>query len=246
MLLQLRILLAAQFLLPLAFALVGLGNAHAQAVPGQGTWQDTLQARDVGNTGTTNAFYDTVLGITWLRDANVNGLMNWNTANTWANNLEVSGVNGWRLPTATASGLAVCSNGGTNCGYNVPVSSSEMAHLFYETLGNVGYTSVNGTYPQVGYGLTNKGNFLALQSGPYWSGTSYSSGSNQAWLFDTNLGYQGVYGETTPMFALAVHPGDVGAVVASVPEPETYAMLLAGLGLIGAVARRRATDVSKT
>ncbi|MDR3087435.1 MAG: FxDxF family PEP-CTERM protein [Azoarcus sp.] len=27
--------------------------------------------------------------------------------------------------------------------------------------------------------------------------------------------------------------------VASVPEPETYAMLLAGLGVIGAVARRR-------
>lgn len=31
-----------------------------------------------------------------------------------------------------------------------------------------------------------------------------------------------------------------GTVVPSVPEPETYAMLLAGLGLIGAVARRRA------
>jgi hypothetical protein len=27
--------------------------------------------------------------------------------------------------------------------------------------------------------------------------------------------------------------------VAAVPEPETYAMLLAGLGLMGAVARRR-------
>lgn len=31
-----------------------------------------------------------------------------------------------------------------------------------------------------------------------------------------------------------------GAVIPSVPEPETYAMLLAGLGLMGAVARRRA------
>jgi hypothetical protein len=27
--------------------------------------------------------------------------------------------------------------------------------------------------------------------------------------------------------------------VAAVPEPETYAMLLAGLGLVGAIARRR-------
>lgn len=33
--------------------------------------------------------------------------------------------------------------------------------------------------------------------------------------------------------------GAIGATVAAVPEPESYAMLLAGLGLIGAVGRRR-------
>ncbi|HEX5126813.1 MAG TPA: FxDxF family PEP-CTERM protein [Rhodocyclaceae bacterium] len=30
-------------------------------------------------------------------------------------------------------------------------------------------------------------------------------------------------------------------VIAAVPEPQTYAMLLAGLGLIGFIARRRAS-----
>jgi hypothetical protein len=30
-----------------------------------------------------------------------------------------------------------------------------------------------------------------------------------------------------------------GGPVAAVPEPETYAMLLAGLGLLGFIARRR-------
>jgi hypothetical protein len=34
-------------------------------------------------------------------------------------------------------------------------------------------------------------------------------------------------------------PGTWTMGVAAVPEPETYAMLLAGLGLVGAVARRR-------
>ena len=32
--------------------------------------------------------------------------------------------------------------------------------------------------------------------------------------------------------------------VAPIPEPETYAMLLAGLGLVGAVARRRKSSAS--
>ena len=37
---------------------------------------------------------------------------------------------------------------------------------------------------------------------------------------------------------MAVHSGDTGTVVANVAEPETYAMLLAGLGLIGVMRRR--------
>ena len=35
--------------------------------------QATLQARDLDGNGVTDAFYDTTLNITWLRDANVNG-----------------------------------------------------------------------------------------------------------------------------------------------------------------------------
>lgn len=34
----------------------------------------------------------------------------------------------------------------------------------------------------------------------------------------------------------------VAPMVAPVPEPETYAMLLAGLGLMGVIARRRKMD----
>ena len=39
--------------------------------------------------------------------------------------------------------------------------------------------------------------------------------------------------------------GAIGATVAAVPEPETYAMLLSGLGLIGFVARRRKQPASR-
>lgn len=44
-------------------------------------------------------------------------------------------------------------------------------------------------------------------------------------------------------FAVAYHAGDATLTVTAVPEPETYALLLAGLGMIGGIAwRRRGID----
>jgi hypothetical protein len=40
-------------------------------------------------------------------------------------------------------------------------------------------------------------------------------------------------------FDVAYNAHDVTLTVAAVPEPETYAMLLAGLGLVGFAVRRR-------
>jgi type VI secretion system Hcp family effector len=65
----------------------------------------------------------------------------------------------------------------------------------------------------------------------------------------TNTGALGAH--TTASYDLVTQKGSLaalagmygqglaGPMVASVPEPETYAMMLAGLGLIGAIARRR-------
>lgn len=215
-------------LLTVAVMLFGAVSAHAQGIPGQGTWETTLQARDVGNTGTTNAFYDTVLGITWLRDANVNGLMDWNTAMSWASTLTVGGVGGWRLPNMTNS----------LPGDSGAYSSSEMASLFFDSLGN-------RTNPNV-YLLSNTGRFQNVQDYAYWSSLEYATSTDNAWDFNIHFGSQQTYFKSNEFYAMAVHPGDVGTVVASVPEPETYAMLLAGLGLIGAVARRRHSDMCLT
>lgn len=45
-------------------------SVHSVGIPGQGTWETTLQARDFdGNMNTVEAYYDTVLNITWLADA---------------------------------------------------------------------------------------------------------------------------------------------------------------------------------
>ena len=54
--------------------------------------------------------------------------------------------------------------------------------------------------------------------------------------FDTLNGYQGGSYQFYELYAWAVRPSDVAA---PIPEPETYAMMLAGLALLGVVARRR-------
>src|SRR3989344_3850600 len=89
-----------------ALIVVALGAtslAHAASVSGQGTWETTLQGRDLdGNLSTFEAYYDTVLNITWLANANYAGTaMTWANANTWASGLNINGVTGWRLPTVS-------------------------------------------------------------------------------------------------------------------------------------------------
>lgn len=231
-------------LLAVTVMLFGAVSAHAQAVSGQGTWETTLQARDVGNTGTTNAFYDTALNITWLRDANVNGLMTWDAANTWASSLNIGGVGGWRLPTL-AMPSAECGGGSPNipvCGYYGNPSYGEMFQLYFTTLGHPNPYNSDGS-PHVGwYASVNTGNFQDLLPDTYWLGTEYASQTDGAWQIGMADGSIFAGYKSQVHYTMAVHPGDVGAVVANVPEPETYAMLLAGLGLIGAVARRRHAD----
>jgi hypothetical protein len=56
-----------------------------------------------------------------------------------------------------------------------------------------------------------------------------------AWLFNPNYGTQGLNFKDANNFVMAVRPGDVAAV----PEMDTLALLLAGLGLSGWMASRR-------
>lgn len=57
-----------------------------------------------------------------------------------------------------------------------------------------------------------------------YSGTASSAGTLKLFYFDSNN---------------IDNSGSIVANVTAVPEPESYAMLLAGLGLMGAIARRR-------
>lgn len=204
----------------------------AQAVMAS-TTHAPLEGRDINGHAVAASsagavfLYDEEANLTWLRDANyaktsgydADGKMKWIDANAWVatlNNQQIGGVNNWRLPTTSLSD-ASCN------GANYYCTGSEMGHLYYSVLGNPAHSPAN------------YGDFQNL-TGLYWSGTTDAANSNKAWFFTFTFGQQGVFVKSDPSFhAMAVRSGDISPA----PEPETYAMLLAGLGLIGAIARRR-------
>jgi hypothetical protein len=200
------------------------------------------------------AYYDDVLDITWLADANyaktsgydADGQMTWTAAQTWIGTLNTAnylGVNDWRLPTVTDTGTSGCNYAytGTDCGYNVDLSSGEMAHLFYSTLGNTGYFNTSGAATGCAgapnYCLTNTGPFLNLQPNYYWSGTEYAPSTSRAWDFYFDAGGQYHVSKTSEFYAWAVRPGDI----APVPVPGAAWLLGGALTLLGAVRRRAMT-----
>jgi PEP-CTERM motif len=211
------------------------GVAQAQSVPGQGTWESSLQSRDINGDGNIDAYYDTSLDMTWLADANVAGRMSWSEAVSWTASLNVHGLTGWQLPSTSISGWGRCNyfTGGGDCGIR-PVTTSPMAHMFYVTLGNEGYSNA---------GLTNTGPFSNLQNLAYWSST-LTPDPGLAWDFFFGGGSLNYVHTDYRIFAWATLQGDVPA--QPIPEPSTYALMLAGLlAVIAAAKRRRAAAPSR-
>ncbi|HAT68350.1 MAG: hypothetical protein A2481_03415 [Candidatus Yonathbacteria bacterium RIFOXYC2_FULL_47_9] len=231
------LILAVVFL----FNTVGFSSlVNAAPVSGQGTWETTLSARSLdGNNTTAEAYYDSVLDITWLKDANVNGLMTWANANTWASSLVMDVYTNWRLPDTVDTGTVGCnfSNNGTDCGYNVATSTGEMASMFYDTLGDLASLNTAGL-SQAGSGLTNTGPFSNIQAGPYWSATENAGNLAKAWSFVTANGLQSVGDKSTSRYSWAVHSGDVG--VAVVPEPSPALLFASGLLALVVLVKRKA------
>jgi len=216
-------------------------NASAAAVPGKGSWEATLHARDLDGNGSTDAYYDSVLDITWLADANYakssgytdhgtglsaalwNGTMSWDRANAWAEQLVIGGFDDWRLPKFETSSST-----------NTVNTDNELIHLYYVTLGNTAF------------GLTNTGPFANVKNQLYWLSNEYSAGIAHSVDFGSGVGVSsGKVGNTNMggrLWAWAVRDGDV----TPVPEPRSIALLLMGLGLAAVAASRGRRSASQS
>lgn len=184
--------------------------AAASALLMAGGAQAALQDRDLNGDTVVDAFYDTDLDVTRLRNADVNGLMSQPAAGNWAADFSFGGYDDWWLPTSD-----------TCWGYNC--TASGMGHLWCVELGNL-----------AGGPMTNTGSFENLQSYVYWSGAAAATPSD-AWNFYTLDGFQYADYNQGALYAMAVRPGDV----AVVPEPGSCALMLAGLTALALARRRR-------
>jgi len=163
------------------------------------------------------AVYDTDFNITWLANANANGVMNWTDANTWAAGLNVGGYTGWRLP----------------CGldnYNNCINN-ELKHLYYTELG---VTQGNNITSSVSPYLAL---FTNVQNSGYWSGTEIGSvNPYDAFYFNTGNGSQNAGSKGQDHYAWAMRSGDVAAV----PEPGVIGLFGVGaLAWAGTKQKRR-------
>jgi len=248
-----------------------------------------LQGRDLDtNTTGFEAYYDTVLNITWLADANLpltrgaanQGTMQWPAAQSWVSALNTSGglygYTGWHLPDANpingsayqypdadpASGnidRAWSYSGQSDYGMHITSTASQMSYMFYVNLGLTASYDTSG-HKVPGWGINALGAaYVAAADGgyditangvtfknwrfneDYWTRSAINNDSYlgpSAWTFWTD-GTQQILEQTAANnsgnYLWLVHDGDV---ISSVPEPEAYVLMLAGLGLLGVRARR--------
>jgi PEP-CTERM motif-containing protein len=240
---QLRGASASKYLVSAALACTAV-SAHAIPISGQGTWETTLQARDFNNDGTTDAFYDTTLNVTWLADANVAETQGYRGEggypyrfgvqpnSSFIGSLDIYGVTGWRLPQVFDTSYAPASCAGRiqpgfGCSFKPDAGSSELASLFYTTLGNA-----QGSF-------ANTGNFSNVQNGAYYFDGMYTGPRDSVWgaVQHFTNGTHSITVEAYSLYGWAVKDGDV--MVSHAPEPETYALMLLGLAGVGAWVKRQ-------
>jgi hypothetical protein len=175
------------------------------------------------------AYYDDVLNVTWLADANYaqtsghdgDGVMSWAEAQSWIVSLNAAnhlGANDWRLP-VTVQPDPSCSFQAPGVSSDRGCTASEMGHLY----------NVDGIT------AATPGPFTHVREAGYWSGTTFAPDASKAWVQDFYNGLQYGSQKTNPGPAWAVRTGDISAV----PAPGTLSLLGTAAAAAGVRLRRR-------
>lgn len=149
----------------------------------------------------------------------------------YLNSINYAGSNRWYLPTVDNT------NRGFNTSTNGIFMGDELVELYYQELGSKSqyvYVSGNAIF-QPDHGIVDRNNvFINEQSDSYWATTEYVPFPQRSYTFGTSDGYSNIGDKGARIFAWAVSPGQI----TPVPEPDSMAILLLGLGFIGVAVRR--------
>ncbi|WDE11513.1 PEP-CTERM sorting domain-containing protein [Thalassomonas haliotis] len=213
------------------------------------------------------AYYDDVLDVTWLKnanfvettdyDANGDSFLLWQDAKNWVAQLSIGEYDDWRLPSIQPldadkgydySGTL---DGSSDWGYNSTSELHELAYMFTVNLGLESRINSNNTWNEkwVDYkfyevntnGLGNRIDIDGFYSAQYWYDQEYGAKADNAWIFDTNVGRQVGISQIGSGRAWAVRDGDLASgTSATVPEPAP--MLLLGFALFALSLHRQRKD----
>jgi hypothetical protein len=135
----------------------------------------------------------------------------------WLFDWSSSGLNDWQEAQVWAAGLTV---GGATAGeWRLPAIGEFQA-----------------LWADFGRGLSGLQGTFDIESRDYWSGTEVvQSLGADAWLFGTGYGGPYAAAKYNPLYAPAVRDG---VIFAAVPEPQSYALMLMGVGVVMLALRR--------
>lgn len=195
-------------------ALMGLAEPAQAAFLGRDASGAASLSCTATGPGKCTYFYDTTLNITILN--------NWNI-----------GAGFWSASAAPGSAQALAASAGQAAsgllGWVLPTGDGGESPGTQNQFKSI-WNGVGGSFA----GLSS--HFDGTQSTNYWSSSARLPGG--AWEISVSTGSQAPFNPTVARFAVAILPGDVAA---AIPEPQTYGMMLLGLGAVAFAARRRRT-----
>ena len=212
--------------------------------------QAQLAARDLNGDGQVDAYYDAQQDLSWMADANYAatlglvmsdrvdafgnpfpaGLGTLSLERSWVAQFDLYGVTGWRLPRVFAStgpSMGGACPAGFICSGFVSLET-ELTRLYAELGGDLSpFRNVQDRYWSDLYGIGAPG-----------AAGSFSQMFNSLSGTSTGTDEVDVARQDMMLSVWAVRSGDVG-LVAAVPEPSTYALMLTGLAGIAWTRRRQ-------
>jgi len=243
----------------IGMSIMGLtAAAQAVAIPGQGSWETTLQGRDLDGdiSNGFEAYYDTVQNMTWLADANYIKTAGINqTGSVDQTNITITAydIADWGLPATSIKYNLPCQWYSNGAGYQpsyictgepatIQLENSTTAYdiLFGTILGNKSSSGSN-------YAVVNTGPFSNVQQGEYLTNApaqywdldgvaakvvTFSTITGQLERRSEAYYYTPAYNYSS--YAMWTKAGDVGAV----PEASTWALMVLGLAGIGLMSTR--------